>query len=281
MAFNVLVSSFQDMWDNIFIIFYLLLYFFTISSTHLQKFILESNVTPRNFVWSTCGINSLKSFNFNVEVFFFLPKIIYWHFLALISSLHLNNHFYMFNKNIFSSTSIFLILLEEQEDAKSSAKRFEFISLFDCEFNVSLIKILNNTLLKTPPWGTPVSILYTKDKIWFIMTINVLSWKKQKSHLMIYVSNLNFFILYNNPNCQTLSKAFEISKKIVQFWCFLFKHSKFLWKIFKMLSFVWRYDLNPDCCLIIIWFSFKCFVISNKINLSPNLEIQLVIEIGR
>ena len=77
---------------------------------------------------------------------------------------------------------------------------------------ISVTNKINNKGLKVLPCGTPkfgwIYLLFFP----FTFTLNFLSYKKLETHLTIVSGNPNSRILNFKPACQTLSKAFSMSK---------------------------------------------------------------------
>ena len=136
-------------------------------------------------------------------------------------------------------------------------------------------------MLRTPPCGAPTSISNFSETEELIFITYDLFFNSSAIHFIMYLSKLFLISLNRTPLCQILSNAFVISKKIMQFFIFLFMASTFFWHRLKILSFVCLCALNPDCCLTKILFFFKWSLIFIRSALSQTLAKQLVRDIGR
>jgi hypothetical protein len=97
-----------------------------------------------------------------------------------------------------------------QEVAKSSANKVELVFVFLYIVSskiISLINILNKIGQRTPPCGTPTSILksFENDELTFIL--NDLFFRNSEIQIIINLSNYFFINLNCKPLCHILTNG--------------------------------------------------------------------------
>ena len=105
--------------------------------------------------------------------------------------------------------------------------------------------------LRTEPCGTPALGLIWLDKKLFTLTCMSRPTRKSESQRVILVERSNWEILYLNPLCHTLSKAFSTSRKAATTCSPLLKLSMMDWDSLKRWSSVGLAFLKPDWYLLI------------------------------